>query len=133
MTTPVRKRVAERASYKCKYCLYPEVESLIPHQLDHIVARQHGSTDSETNLAFCCAVCNRYKGPNLTSVDPETDEITPLFNPRRQSWTNHFVIKEGQIRGMSPAGRTTSFLLRFNEEERLAERQALLATGRYGL
>ena len=131
MTDRLREQVAERANGRCEYCLYPAAEALIPHQLDHIIARQHGGTDSESNLALCCAACNRYKGPNLTSIDPETREATPLFNPRQRCWLNHFAIDERHILGLSPEGRTTSFLLRFNEEERLVERQALLAAGRY--
>jgi hypothetical protein len=35
------------------------------------------------NLAWACHRCNYYKGPNLTSIDRETQAIVPLFNPRR--------------------------------------------------
>ena len=30
----------------CEYCLYPESESLVPHQLDHVIPRQHGGEDA---------------------------------------------------------------------------------------
>jgi hypothetical protein len=128
----LRKRLAKRARNRCEYCLYPETEALIPHQLDHIVARQHGGSDEEDNLAFCCAVCNRHKGPNLTSLDPDTKKLARLFNPRLQGWSDHFLLEQGRIVGLTPTGRATAFLLRFNDPERLAERMALSAAGRFG-
>ena len=131
MNEGARERSQARAQGCCEYCLYPETESLITHQLDHVVARQHGGTDHEDNLAYCCAVCNRYKGPNLSSVDPDTGEVTRLFNPRTQRWGEHFVLEDEHIIGTTPEGRATVFLLRFNDEERLAERRVLIASGRY--
>ena len=133
MSETARERVAARAQGRCEYCLYPETESLLPHQLDHVVARQHGGSDREDNLAFCCAVCNRYKGPNLTSVDPQTNEVTRLFNSRKQQWTAHFSFDDGRIVGLTAERRATVFLLRLNDEERLAERRTLLVSKRYGL
>ncbi|UCH26455.1 MAG: HNH endonuclease [Trueperaceae bacterium] len=133
MSDSLRERVAERAVGRCEYCLYPESDSLIPHQLDHIVAQQHGGADREDNLALCCAVCNRYKGPNLTSIDPKTGEVTRLFHPRKHVWEVHFYLVEERIVGLTPEGRTTAFLLRVNDEERLEERKALIAVGRYGV
>jgi hypothetical protein len=54
------------------------------------VARQHGGKTEMENLAWSCHRCNYYKGPNLTSIDPETQAIVPLFNPRRAVWKLHF-------------------------------------------
>ncbi len=33
------------------------------------------------NLALACPYCNRYKGTDLGSLDPETGQLTPFFNP----------------------------------------------------
>jgi hypothetical protein len=53
-----------------------------PYQIDHIIAKQHGEGDELDNLPFACIHCNRYKGPNIAGIDPETGELTRLFHPR---------------------------------------------------
>jgi hypothetical protein len=73
--------------------------------------------------------CNERKGTNLSSVDPDTDKPVRLFNPRRDSWTKHFVWVGLRIRGVTAVGRTTAWLLEFNSEERLKLRQGLRELG----
>ena len=63
---------------------------LISFHIEHIVSRQHGSTDAPDALALACDRCNAYKGPNLTSIDPETNAVVPLFSPREDIWGDHF-------------------------------------------
>jgi hypothetical protein len=65
----------------------------------------------------------------LSSVDPETQRIAQLFNPRLQSWEEHFLLEQERIVGLTSEGRTTVFLLHFNDEERLFERRLLLEAG----
>ncbi len=125
MNQKLRQKVLERANGLCEYCRYPESEAAIRHHIDHVTARQHGGSDDEENLCFCCAVCNRYKGPNLSSVDPETQAVTTLYNPRKQIWTEHFTSDKERIIGLTPEERTTVFLLCLNDEDRLVERQFL--------
>ena len=86
MNESLRRQVAKRALTRCEYCLYPEALSLIPHQLDHVIPKQHGGEDGADNLAFSCATCNRVKGPNLASIDPESKQITPLYNTGCAQW-----------------------------------------------
>ena len=131
MNEALRRRVAERARGCCEYCLYPAEVSLIPHQIDHVIPRQHGGDNTEDNLAFCCAACNRVKGPNLASLDPDTQQITPLYNPRTQRWAEHFQLEDAVILGVSPQGRATVALLRLNGDKRLRERRALIARGKF--
>ncbi len=129
MNQQLRQRIRQRAKERCEYCLYPQSETAISHQIDHVRAKQHGGTDDEDNLCLCCAICNRYKGPNLSSIDPDTQEITQLFNPRKQIWTQHFQLDGEQLIGLTPEGRATVFLLQLNSEERLLERRMLVALG----
>jgi len=42
------------------------------------------------NLALACCFCNRYKGPNLAGIDPESREVAFLFHPRTHLWVEHF-------------------------------------------
>jgi hypothetical protein len=53
----------------------------LPFQIDHIIAEKHGGQAVESNLALACAHCNRFKGPNIAGLDPESREIVRLFNP----------------------------------------------------
>jgi exopolyphosphatase/pppGpp-phosphohydrolase len=129
VTEQLRQRIRQRAKECCEYCLYPQGETAISHQIDHVRAKQHGGTDDEENLCLCCAICNRYKGPNLSSIDPETQDIVLLFNPRKQVWPQHFRLDEERIVGLTPEGRATVFLLQFNSEQRLLERRLLVALG----
>jgi hypothetical protein len=111
----------------------PQRASILPHQVDHIVAQQHLGTDEESNLCLCCLRCNLKKGPNIASLDPEAENegnIVALFHPRKQRWQDHFRLQEdGRIMGMTPEGRATVMLLGFNEEERLQLRRILIRQG----
>ena len=44
----------------------------------------------ESNLALACHHCNLHKGPNLTGIDPLTQLVTTLFNPRVDRWDEQF-------------------------------------------
>jgi len=89
LSASLRQLVAERAAYRCEYCLLPQAVALHQHEPDHIVSRQHGGETHENNLALACLRCNRYKGPNVGSFDPFTGLLVPLFNPRMQTWASH--------------------------------------------
>ncbi len=93
--------------------------------IDHIVARQHGGSSAIENLALCCGRCNLYKGPNIAGIDAKTRQITRLFNPRLDIWTEHFRKDGALIVGVSDVGRTTANLLVFNLPVRVAARRAL--------
>ena len=131
MSGALRREIAERAKNRCEYCLYPQQATILSHQLDHIIPKQHGGSDELRNLAFCCALCNRTKGPNLASLDPATGRLTPLFNPREENWHDHFRLAAAHIIGLTPVGRTTVFLLQLNSEARLIDRRYLVQSGFY--
>lgn len=128
----LRRLVEERARRHCAFCLLPaELAFLQAHEVDHVIAEKHGGETVEGNLAFSCWRCNRHKGTDLTSFDPQTGALTLLFNPRSQSWSAHFALRELVLEGLTPEGRTTVRLLQLNTPERMAERQRLLALGRF--
>jgi hypothetical protein len=83
------------------------------------------------NLAWSCFQCNRPKGPNLTTFDPETGELTRLFHPRQQVWDDHFEVVDGKILGKTAVGRATAELLAFNTEERVELRRDLIVAGEW--
>jgi hypothetical protein len=131
ISATMRAAVRERAAGRCEYCLVSDSDVLIPHEPDHVVAEQHGGETSEQNLALACFHCNRFKGPNLASVDPETRQLAPLFHPRTQIWSEHFELNAAHILGRTPTGRATVFLLRLNAPDRLRLREALKAVRRF--
>src|SRR5208282_673984 len=84
------QRVREDARNRCGYCLSPQHLVLGRLQIEHLLPRSRGGPTEETNLWLSCALCNNYKGDRINAVDPETGETVPLFNPRLQSWFEHF-------------------------------------------
>lgn len=90
VSTVLRQTVRERAGGRCEYCLYPEEMSFLAFEVEHIVAEKHRGTTTADNLALACPYCNRFKGTDLGSLDPETGQLTPFFNPRAQRWAEHF-------------------------------------------
>ncbi|MFO0604010.1 MAG: HNH endonuclease signature motif containing protein [Polyangiales bacterium] len=132
VTDDVRELVRRRARGLCEYCRLPQAASIIPHQVDHIIGRQHRGADDEANLCLCCIRCNLKKGPNIASIDPETGLVVALFHPRRHVWREHFsVASDGTLMGSTPEGKATVLLLEMNDAERVRLRVQLLRRGRY--
>ena len=130
MSPELRQQVRERAGGRCEYCRLPDkLELAGPFHVEHVIARQHRGKDVLSNLAWACSRCNRHKGTNLSGVDPDSDEVVPLFNPRREHWPEHFEVVGVIIRGRSPAGRTTAWLLQMNAERRVELRAELISQG----
>lgn len=125
----LRDTVRERASARCEYCDAPDSTSEIEFVLDHIIAVQHNGPTAESNLALACHQCNRHKGPNIAGVDPETGELTRLFNPRTDGWSDHFRWQGERIVPKSAIGRVTEYVLALNEPLRLATRRSWIEEG----
>lgn len=129
MDRAVRDAVRQRALGRCEYCRLPEEFDVWPFHVEHVISRQHRGDDQLMNLAWACRRCNLCKGPNIGSIDPSTGMLTPLFDPRRQVWDEHFHLTDAWIYGVSAVGRATSLLLEFNAPERVQLRQQLIARG----
>ena len=127
----MRRQVQERAQGRCEYCRIHEVDMFYPHEADHVIAEKHGGPTSLENLAWACLYCNRFKGSDLASLDPLSNKIVHLFNPREQRWNRHFRLNGGLIEGMTTSGRATAALLHFNDAERVAQRLGLIDIGHY--
>ena len=93
--------------------------------MEHVVPKQHGGGDELENLALACYRCNKYKGPNLSAIDPKTKKVVSLFNPRQQRWRDHFSRKGVLIVGRSATGRATVNLLQMNAPKRQSLRREL--------
>lgn len=131
MTDDLRRRVRRRARNRCEYCRLPQAAVLPRHQVDHVIAIQHGGSDDASNLALACLYCNLHKGPNIAGRDPTTTELTRLFHPRRDRWREHFAWEEARLVGLTPIGRTTVQVLAINDPLLIAIREALIDEGRF--
>ena len=69
------------------------------------------------------ATGSAYKGPNLSSIDPETRTLVALFHPRADLWSDHFVVRDGRIVGLTTRGRATVRLLNMNAPRRVELRR----------
>jgi hypothetical protein len=121
--------VRRRANGRCEYCLLPETAAELPFHLDHIIAQKHGGQTQADNLAWACFSCNLRKGPNIAGLDPQTGELTHLFNPRVDTWSEHFIWDGVWLRGKTPIGRATVAVLDINHADSVAVREALREEG----
>jgi hypothetical protein len=91
MDRATRDLVRRRAGNRCEYCLLPqEASPLLTFHIEHTIAKQHldEDVDDPNALALACNRCNAYKGTNLASIDPDTKQTVPVYNPRRDSWND---------------------------------------------
>jgi 5-methylcytosine-specific restriction endonuclease McrA len=112
-----KQSVRERAKYLCEYCHSLELLSANRFTIDHIVPRSLGGSDDLNNLALACRRCNERRYNFVAGIDPETQEIVPIFNPRQQQWAEHFVwtIDGTVIQGSTPIGRATCIRFDLND------------------
>lgn len=125
ISAAVRRKVAERAGFRCEYCLLDEKFMGHSAQIDHIISLKHRGTNDIENLAYSCWLCNGNKGSDVGSVKYGTHEFIRFFNPRIDIWSEHFRLIVYRIEPISDIGLVTEFIFGFNESERVAERSLL--------
>lgn len=113
----VRQTVAERARHCCEYCQSAERITSGPMHVEHIVPTAKGGVTDIENLAYACARCNLHKGTRVDFLDPVSHTVTHLFNPRLQSWSEHFIWSNDctRILGLTATGRVTIMALQMND------------------
>jgi 5-methylcytosine-specific restriction endonuclease McrA len=127
----LRRIVTERAGGRCEYCRIHQDDREYAHQIDHIIAEKHSGATDTLNLSLACSVCNWNKGSDICSLDLETDTIVALYHPRRHNWNEHFRLNSGSIEPLTPTGRVTERLLKFNTEVAVQRRRLLILSGSY--
>ncbi|WP_442947992.1 HNH endonuclease [Nostoc sp.] len=77
-----------------------------------------GGSDELNNLALACRRCNERHYNFVAGYDSETKAVVPLFNPRQQIWSEHFLWSANgrTIIGVTPTGRATCNRLDINDE-----------------
>lgn len=130
VSAALRREIIQRAAGRCEYCRYPADLALFSFEIEHIIAEKHGGATGSDNLALACPFCNRAKGTDLASLDPESGDLTPFFNPRSQIWGDHFRLDGTEIVPLTAVGRVTVVILQLNHADRQSERAALIQAGR---
>ena len=130
----IKQLVRQRADCLCEYCHSSERLSANRFTVDHLIPRSLGGSDDLDNLALACRRCNERRYNFIAGLDPETEEIVPLFHPRKHNWVDHFVwTEEGTIvSGITPIGRATCVRLDLNDM-RYPEKDSIRSTRRFWL
>ncbi|MBW4691265.1 MAG: HNH endonuclease [Lyngbya sp. HA4199-MV5] len=113
----MRQRIRQRANFLCEYCHSSEEASTALFTLDHLIPQSLGGNDNEDNLALACHRCNGRRYNFTDGLDPETQAVVRLFNPRHEQWSEHFLWSaDGQlIVGVTSIGRATVERLDMND------------------
>ncbi len=129
----IQAQIRQRANYLCEYCHASEQWQYVRFTVDHVIPLAQSGVDSLENLALACFHCNRRKSNNLIGIDPQLEIETPLFNPRRDRWYDHFIwsVEQLYIVGLTATGRATVEALAMNRERVIHIRAADRDVGRH--
>lgn len=127
----LRLTVARNAHFRCEYCCIHQDDQFFTFQVDHIISLKHGGKTELINLAYTCSVCNQNKGSDLGTFLFNSKRLIRLFNPRKDSWANHFSVGYGEIIPKTLIGAATIKVLDLNQVDRIILRQALTDEGLY--
>lgn len=126
-----RDFITLRANGCCEYCQTLHDYSPDTFEIEHIISLFEGGTNELLNLAFSCGGCNNRKRDKSKAVEPDTQAITSLFNPRTDKWYEHFRWSENfsVVEGITMQGRATVEFLKLNRKGLINLRKALFAYG----
>lgn len=131
VSAELRRQVRADAGHRCGYCRTSELLTGTPLEIEHLIPEAAGGPTVRENLWMACHRCNEYKGARTQAVDPLTGDATPLYNPRTQSWREHFTWSPdgALVIGLTPCGRATVEALRLNHETLVEARRFWVIAG----
>lgn len=127
----LRRFVLRRSSERCEYCQLSQAGQEATFHIDHITPVAAGGGTVADNLALACVSCSLRKSAKQIALDPETRTEVPLFNPRRDVWSEHFQWDGVRVVGLTATGRATTEILALNRPLILAIRQEETTLGRH--
>lgn len=131
ISTALHSEIVRRAGGRCEYCGLSQVGQEATFHVDHVVPRAVGGKTTIANLALACVSCSLRKWAKQAATDPESGQTEPLFNPRTQTWSEHFRWEDERVTPLSPTGRATVVALAMNRPLIIAIRQEELVRGRH--
>jgi hypothetical protein len=129
----LKRLVIKRAGNRCEYCQLSQKGQEATFHVDHIVPLASGGETAAENLALACVSCSLRKGAKEFVFDEETGIDIRIFNPRKDTWREHFEWNGVVLKGLTEKGQVTIKLLNLNrrlilvirEEEILLKRHPL--------
>jgi HNH endonuclease len=120
----LRHYLEERARGVCEYCRSSVEVTGQELTVDYIFPTSRGGRHNPDNLCLSCSWCNIYKQASTEAKDPRTGLLVPLYNPRAQSWEEHFRWSPTATRivGRTAVGRATLEALRLNRPSLIRSR-----------
>jgi hypothetical protein len=127
ISNAIKNQVIDRANGCCEFCCAQLRFSPNSFHIEHHIPVSRGGTDAVDNLTLSCPQCNLHKATKTEAIDPVSEQVVSLFNPRQMSWDEHFTWSNDttQMIGLTPHGRATVALLQTNRENLLNLRQVL--------
>jgi hypothetical protein len=110
----LRDAVIARARNRCEYCQLSQDGQEAVFHIDHVQPRNCGGPTVLDNLALACVSCSLRKWARVSSVDPESELLATLFDPRMQQWRDHFEWNGDAVIPKTPTGRATVDALAMN-------------------
>jgi len=131
LTAELRQQLLAVDEQRCAYCQTTQTNSGYPMIVDHIIPTSKGGKTEFANLCFACYRCNEFKGSATVLEDPLSNEMTSLFHPRRQTWSEHFTwdVTGVRIVGLTAVGRVTVIVLNMNNEVIMDARRQWVSVG----
>jgi len=123
--------VVLRAGHRCEYCRLSQLGQEATFHIDHVVPRAAAGPTTADNLALACVSCSLRKWAKQTATDPDSGKEVPLFNPRTQTWAEHFRWEGERVVPLTSTGRATVAALAMNRPLIVAIRQEETARGRH--
>ena len=99
--------------------------------VDHAVPVAAGGETLLENLALACVSCSLRKAARQKVIYPVTGMEVPIYNPRRDTWSQHFRWDGPYLIGLTTTGRATVEALAMNRPIIVAIRQEEAALGRH--
>ncbi len=127
----LRRLVLRRSGERCEYCQLSQAGQEATFHIDHITPVTADGETVADNLALACVSCSLRKSARQTAFDPKTKTEIPLFNPRRDVWSEHFQWDDVRLVGLTATGRATIETLALNRPLILAIRREEAALGRH--
>lgn len=118
LTAEADHRLRSEAGHRCGYCLSPQHLVFAPLEIEHLLPIARGGSDDTSNLWLCCSICNGHKSDKVEAPDEVSGERYPLFNPRHDSWQEHFAWSSDGLRiiGLTAVGRVTVAVLKLDSD-----------------
>lgn len=127
----LRRLVLRRGAGVCEYCHLSQAGQEASFHIDHVKPLASGGQTVAENLALACVSCSLRKAAREIAVDPNTGNEVPLFNPRRNDWSEHFAWQGVRLVGLTAIGRATTTALDLNRPMILAIREEEETLGRH--